>query len=346
MKSGFLQALFLPFETGALPLPPAGTRVLFINGEICAGTGALRGAHLVVQQYFRPYVDELCQAGYDVVPEIPDEEAFDMVLLSAPRQRAECLHAMAAGLGALKPGGVFLAAAANDAGGKRLARDARRLGLDAQEESKHRARVIWGIKHTQGDYGEAFAAGDYQPACGGQYISRPGIFCWDRIDTGSALLASALPDDGFAGRVADFGCGYGYLVLHLLTHNREISDIYCIDADARAVEACRRNVTGRSFGGKIHYRWADIGSDADMPSGLDSVVMNPPFHENKETLPEAGLSFIEEAARGLLPGGKLWMVANAHLPYEKALSRLFPDCKKLKEEKGYKVFRATKAAAP
>lgn len=346
MKGDSLQALFFPFETGALPAASAEARILFINGEVCAGIEALRGSRLMVQQYFRPYVDELRQAGYDAVPEVPDGEIFDMVLLSAPRQHTECLHAMATGLRVLKPGGTFIAAGANDAGGKRLGRDAHKLGLEVREESKHRARVIWGVKSMHGDYGEAFTAGDYQPVCGGQYISRPGIFCWDRIDTGSALLASALPDGGFVGRVADFGCGYGYLALHLLTHNREMSDLYCIDADARAIEACRRNITGRPFKARIHYRWADITSDADMPEGFDAIVMNPPFHEGKEMLPGAGVAFIEEATHDLLPGGKLWMVANAHLPYEKPLSRLFVDYKKLKEENGYKVFCATKAPVP
>lgn len=346
MKGDFLHALFLPFESGALSLPDVCARILFINGEVCAGIEAMRGSRLTVQQYSRPHINELRRAGYDAAADIPDEEAFDAVLLSAPRQHAECLHVMAAGLRVLKPGGVFLAAGANDAGGKRLGGDARRLGLDISEESKHRARVIWGIKRASGDYGEEFAAGDYQPVCGGQYISRPGIFCWDRIDAGSDLLAASLPDDGFTGKIADFGCGYGYLALHLLTHNGEISDLYCIDADARAVEACRRNIAGRAFKTKIHYRWADIASDDAMPEGFDAVVMNPPFHENKETLPEVGLSFVEEAARGLLPGGKLWMVANAHLPYEKTLSRLFADCRKMKEEKGYKIFCATKGTAP
>jgi 16S rRNA (guanine1207-N2)-methyltransferase len=70
--------------------------------------------------------------------------------------------------------------------------------------------------------------------------------------------------------------------------------------------------------------------------------MNPPFHEGSSTLPRIGAAFIERAASCLRPGGALWMVANAHLPYEKILAASFSRSDRLRESNGYKVYKAEK----
>jgi 16S rRNA (guanine1207-N2)-methyltransferase len=43
-----------------------------------------------------------------------------------------------------------------------------------------------------------------------QFISRPGVFGWDKADQGSQLLLQHIPRN-LSGRGADFGCGYGFL---------------------------------------------------------------------------------------------------------------------------------------
>ena len=59
--------------------------------------------------------------------------------------------------------------------------------------------------------------------------SQPGVFSWNRIDPGSALLAQTLP--ALSGKGADFGCGVGYLahtvlaspaVTHLTLRRRKV----------------------------------------------------------------------------------------------------------------------------
>ncbi|MGS8570825.1 methyltransferase, partial [Salmonella enterica subsp. enterica serovar Braenderup] len=56
------------------------------------------------------------------------------------------------------------------------------------------------------------------------YVSRPGLFAWDRVDTASALLAEHLPAD-LAGRVADLGAGYGYLSAQLIARCPAVSSV-------------------------------------------------------------------------------------------------------------------------
>ena len=61
----------------------------------------------------------------------------------------------------------------------------------------------------------------------------------------------------------------------------------------------------------------------ETPVLMDAVVMNPPFHRGKAGDPGLGQAFIQSAARNMKPTGKLWMVANRHLPYEETIASLF-----------------------
>lgn len=49
----------------------------------------------------------------------------------------------------------------------------------------------------------------------GRFVSRPGVFAWDRIDPASALLVEHLPTT-LAGHGADLGAGFGYLSAEVL----------------------------------------------------------------------------------------------------------------------------------
>jgi 16S rRNA (guanine1207-N2)-methyltransferase len=73
--------------------------------------------------------------------------------------------------------------------------------------------------------------------------------------------------------------------------------------------------------------------------------MNPPFHVGRSDAPELGRAFIAAAARALRPGGRLWLVANRHLPYEAALAGAFAFVNVLADAQGFKVITARKESA-
>jgi len=335
MTTDAVAALFLPVPE-TLP-----GRTLFINARPCAEIERLNADSLQAQQYFRPHARILAESGYVVTPHIPMDGTFDSVLVAGARQHTETISSLAAGLLRLKSGGFFAAAAANDEGGKRLGRDMVSLGLTYREQSKYHARVVWGEKPDEVDddgLQSAREAGDFQPVLDGAFIACPGVFGWDRIDAGSKLLAEALNAHPVSGRVADFGCGYGYLTSHILNSAEKI---YCLDADWRAIESCSRSL--KSKRDDINYLWADITDPREtIPADLDAVVMNPPFHEGRAADPHIGISFITRAAQSLKSGGRLMMVANAHLPYEDTLKKNFSKVDKITESGGYKVYHAKK----
>jgi 16S rRNA (guanine1207-N2)-methyltransferase len=339
-------------KTLLLPLLEAGNafpqgKALFLNAAWDETlTQALAGRALAAQQYFRPEAGTLAAHGIEARPDMP-EGPFDLVLLRAPKQKAEMLHLIAEGFARLAPGGAFLCAASNDAGGTRLAPALQSLGLAPGGLSKHKARAAWAANVAPGAADAALfarwrAEGAMQRNAAG-FWSQPGLFAWDRIDPGSALLLRCLPET-LSGAGADFGCGPGALSAHVLQACPRVSALACIDADARAVEACRRNIAEKCGGeaaAKARFSWEDLRRPPGGVAALDFIVMNPPFHEGRKTLPEAGQAFIKTAAQALKPAGALYMVANTHLPYEATLAASFKNTAVLAAENGFKVLHAT-----
>jgi 16S rRNA (guanine1207-N2)-methyltransferase len=164
--------------------------------------------------------------------------------------------------------------------------------------------------------------------------TQPGLFSWDRPDPGSRLLVSSLPM--LSGRGADLGCGGGALALAVLA-SPEVSQLDLVDIDRRALDAARRNVEDA----RAHFHWADACTTPDL-SGLDFVVMNPPFHDGGIEDKALGQAFIRRGHHILRKGGVLWVVANRHLPYEGVLVPLFGKVSLRNEAGGFKIYEAQK----
>ncbi len=327
----------------ALPDVALG-RVLFLNAEEGAGLALLSRNAVLVQ----PLISEaapLQQQGFQVVNHVPDElsgaQEFDLVIMLTTKQHEETRGLLAQGLLRLKAGGWLIAAGANDAGGKRLPKDFAALGLSAQSESRDKSRVVMARKDGN-ILPEVMAAwiekASWQPILEGTFISRPGLFSWDRADQGSLYLRAHIPAT-LAGVGADFGCGYGFLSAHVLRACPEVTRLYALDAHGWAVEACRKNTAFAAP--RIECGHHDLTRAPALPA-LDFIVMNPPFHEGARVQNQLGAAFIRHAAVCLKTGGALYMVANSHLPYEEVLRGCFATVQELAKEGGFKVIRAVK----
>ena len=339
--TGFsVQTLFVPFHKDVLPWPEAGVRGLFLGAEHCPDVSRLSSC--VLHTVYRFAAEALEAGGHDVVSAVPQGAGFDFVLCNLPKQKEEARYMLAQAASCLRTGGLLLAGAANDAGGKRIEKWMRELGVDAQSLSADKSRVVWGRVETGWDEAvvdQWLFEGGVRPVVldDVSFSVQPGLFSWDRIDPGSALLAEYLPDD-LSGTGADFGCGYGYLSACVLRSCPDISRLYCVDVDSRAVALCVQNMEGLECSADVHGVWADLSRVPEGMPALDWIVMNPPFHTGKATRAGLGQAMIETAARCLKPGGGLYMVANTGLPYEAVLRAQFSSLEKMAEVDGYKVY--------
>lgn len=339
MNNPALETLFYGLKQST---PVDGGKVLFLNARAHA---ALTGSEVCVQ-WFKPYSDALVHGGYDVKRRVEDVSedmngTFDTVYLLIPKNMTEARYLIAMAFGFLKPEGKLYCSCENKAGGTRLQKTVQQFGADiVQQISKHKSRFVEvvNVGVDQETVDVAIKAGAMQATEKTEFTSQAGIYGWDKIDKGSHVLLQHIPQD-LKGKIADFGCGYGYLLQHILQQNDAVKKAYAIDADARALDATRANV-GDDV--RAEYLWTDLTVPKNIPDRLDTIIMNPPFHEGKKTDSEIGISFIKTAAASLHRNGVMYMVANNQLPYEPALNEAFFTCEVIAQSGGFKVFKAVK----
>jgi 16S rRNA (guanine1207-N2)-methyltransferase len=342
------EALFLPLATGQVR-PPADGRVLFLRARDGFGLRENARPAWLCQQSFKPFADALVRSGLNVGEPGADEH-FDLVLVLPPRQHDEARAVFARAVRHALPGGVVMAALTNIEGAKSGEADLRRLAGSVQNLSKHKSRVFWTPPLAADAIDQALLAEwralDAPRAIAEGYVSRPGLFAWNRVDAASALLAAHLPDE-LHGRVADLGAGYGYLATQVIARCPQVVAIDLYEAEGRALEPARLNLaraqqaSGREVAVEVH--WHDV--TAGLDARYDAIVSKPPFHQGRADLPELGRAFIARAADALLPEGRLLLVANRHLPYEALLAARFANVRTVVEQDGFKVIAASAVRA-
>ena len=338
------EALLQPFLTGQVAWPAAPA--LFLRARAGLALRAHAPRTLLCEQGFRPAFDELQRAGFaaHAPGEAAPGEAVPLVLLLPPRQRDEARALFAEAFERVAPGGLVLAAIANDAGAKSGQADFEALFGRAAVLAKHKCRVFWA---TRGDAADAALAERWRmldaprPILDGRTTSRPGVFAWDRVDAASALLAEHLPST-LSGHGADLGAGWGYLSRELLARCAGVRALDVVEAEARALACARTNLAALGDRVALDFLWRD--ATAGLPRRYDVIVTNPPFHALPgDARPDIGRAFIAAAGEALKPGGVLWLVANRQLPYEEALGANFASVRVVAQRDGFKVVEAVKA---
>jgi 16S rRNA (guanine1207-N2)-methyltransferase len=371
-----LTTLLHPFEHGTLQPPETGARVLFLGAQPGLRLPTDFAVELAVVQGFRPDFAGLKREGFAVSPE-PTGEGYDLALVLAGRHRGENELRLSEAIGRVKPDGlIVMAGDKTDGVGSlrdRLARGEDRLAaaiarkdrpspivetrdgrIIDQERlfgpartvvplgghmSKHHGVVFW-LRRTP--EAEAFAKRTREwyanwPLTDRRFRTAPGMFSHDRVDPGSKLLAEALPAD-ICGRVADFCAGWGYLSAEIAAHCPKMTALDLYEADFASLEAAKANLaTVRSPA--IQYFWHDLLSEP-VEARYDAIVMNPPFHQRRAAEPEIGSRLIAVAAKALKSRGRLFLVANKGLPYERALAAPFAEFRQIAADNAFKVFAA------
>jgi 16S rRNA (guanine1207-N2)-methyltransferase len=329
-------AILYAIEKEFIPIPEGDC--LLIQGDFSAFSQVFPRATL-----WTPYAAEASlwqNAGHTVFSE-DAKGSYSFIVLIAPKQKDELAFLIAKSLRILAPGGILVTAAENLAGGKILESLYKEFGLFPHSLSKHKSRVVWAVfaAPVESLVQQSLARGSFQQRKDGLWTC-PGLFSWDRLDTGTEILLESLPEK-LSGKGADLGAGIGEIGLRLLPSQAGIQKLICAEHDARAIFCARKNLA--PYGERVDFLWADA-SGANLPiANLDFVVMNPPFHKGKDEDSSLGKAFVRQASRILKKGGRLILVANTHLPYERTLESEFSAISVLRQDRGFKVIEAIKA---
>lgn len=343
-QQAIIKALFLGLDDLA-PLEHENPQVAFLRAMHSYDLTAYGSASTWhYEQSFAPYANMLREAGYAISPDkLTAHGTMDRVLFAATRFAEENLATLARGWHMLKPGGWLIAAQHNDLGAKRLDATMKKMTPDSQSLSKFHCRAI-AVQKTEDTENplirEWLSADTPQRVEGAPLMAVPGTFSWRKVDAGSRLLIESLPKS-LAGRGADIAAGWGYLSWALLESCQGIRHITLYEAEKRALDIAEQNLASHMT--QCRFVWCDATRPLDNEGqGFDWAVMNPPAHDMLQTAPEATAAMFATAAKSLKQGGKLYLVANRHLPYERTLDALFSMQVTTHETNEYKIIEAVR----
>lgn len=341
MQDSALEALFWPFQAGMLQWP--SQQALFLRARDGWPLREPQWSNVQCEQSFKPEFDALRRSGLAVAASIDATQRYPLVLILPPRQREESRALFARAVSLVSPGGRIVASISNNEGARSGEADLAQLAGEVAVTSKHKCRVFWTSPDSAIDtrvHDEWCALDAPRLIESNNFWSRPGIFAWDRIDPASALLAQHLPAT-LTGRAADLGAGFGFLTYELLQRCARITAVDVYEAEHRALDLAKRNLESFETRCELRYHWHDVASG--LNAKYDVIVTNPPFHAQRGVdRPDIGRRFIGVAAQALNPRGRLWLVANRHLPYEAALAAEFSDVRTVTQQHGFKIVEAVK----
>jgi 16S rRNA (guanine1207-N2)-methyltransferase len=335
MSAEPLKTLFHPFEADAIALPRQGAKTLFLGAEPGFRLPDGFEATLDLVQGFRPSLRALETAGHTVTPR-GQGSGYEMALVLAGRHRGQNELRIAEAIERTVAGGLIVVAGGKEDGIAPLRKRVGELVAIEGHLPKHHGIAFWFQRPVGDEAAKTLRAANPDMLVEDRFHTAPGMFSFDRIDTGSKLLADHLPRD-LRGHVADFCAGWGYLSVEVLARCSGMTGLDLYEADFEALEAAKRNVAKTTI--EPRFFWTDLLSEAVEPR-YDAIVMNPPFHRARATEPEIGAGMIRADAKALRPGGRLLMVANRQLPYEPVLSAAFSSHAEIAREGMFKVFSA------
>ena len=278
---------------------------------------------------------------------------FTVAAMLLPKGRKLARRWLLRAHAALTPGGAFYLAGANDEGIQSVLKDAQELFAAKQGAAilgyKKGCRAARLFKPTTPHALPAWADEpgiapgswfQFEAAAAGQVFqirSLPGVFSYDQLDDGTALLLEALAIPR-AASVLDIGCGYG--IIGLYASRLGAASVDLLDNNLLAAVSAQENIAlNQAAGAQV------LAGDLLEPVSdrqYDLVLSNPPFHTGKEVDYQVAHTLIAHAHQVLRPGGQLIVVANRFIRYNRLITQIFGRAIPLRETGRFHVLAGLK----
>jgi 16S rRNA (guanine1207-N2)-methyltransferase len=275
----------------------------------------------------------------------PPAGPFDLAVLRLPKAKDEQEMAMHACLGVLAPRGCLLLHGGNDEGIRSAAAMLDKLCGSVETVASHGHGRVVSAARPVGIGGLRTSLAEWRRplrlAVAGterDWATYPGIFASDRVDEGTALLLSVLPELPAGARVLDYGCGSGMIGAAMRAKCPSVA-LDLLDSDSVALIAAGENVPGARL--ILGIRLGDAGRPA-----YDAVLSNPPLHRGIAEDHAELETLIADAPDRLGAGGLLQIVVQRRVPLDRMLAARFEGVRVAAESGRYRVWRAQFPLAP
>lgn len=270
------------------------------------------------------------------------DHSVDKILYRVSKEKPVVHHVINQAIRILKPGGKLCISGLKNEGIKTYLDKAKKLFAGQIEQSKSDKNTWMGILQSPGapdtelledhDYATLREVATDENF---SYISKPGVYGWNKIDKGSAFLISELPR--FIERLKqppetalDLGCGYGYLSLNCAHIGCRIT---ATDNNAGALKACEENFRLQGVGAEVVAADCADGITARFPL----IVCNPPFHQGFGVEGDMTDRFLDAARKHLQADGIACFVVNLHIPLERKALKRFATIETIADNGSFKL---------
>jgi 16S rRNA (guanine1207-N2)-methyltransferase len=174
-----------------------------------------------------------------------------------------------------------------------------------------------------------------------ELLSLPGVFAHGRLDKGTAMLLEVLEGLRPTGRILDFACGSGVIGLSLLKAGKDseqVLDMTLLDASSLAIESSRRSLAANGL------KAALLPSDglSRLTEHYDWIISNPPFHSGVANNLNISADFFHQAGTFLKEKGRILVVFNRHLPYQRWMQEQFESVDCLTGNREFSIVQASR----
>lgn len=165
-----------------------------------------------------------------------------------------------------------------------------------------------------------------------EFISRPGVFSYGRLDDGTRALAECMIIEP-GEQILDLGCGCGASGIFAGLRGGAESKVHFVDSNTRAVVVAAMNANQNKLASfTTEALWQP---EKLAPKSADVVLANPPYFGRGEIAER----FVEHARAALRPKGRLYLVTKLTDLFGELLSEAFKEVAAV-EARGYVVFSA------
>ena len=278
---------------------------------------------------------------YDFTP-MP-ASSFDTLYYRVSKEKAVVHHIINAALNCLREGGeLFLAGYKSDGIKTYLTKAAGLLGEMGEKQRGNKTATMAAILCRGGDGGRLddkdYPSQSSIAFAGINFITKPGIFGWNKIDQGSQLLIDQLADEvklmaHVPETVVDLGCGYGFI--SVMASRIVNATFIASDNNMAAINACTENFRQHGVSGSVVVD--DCAADIELKA--DMVLCNPPFHQGFEVEDQLTEKFLRASGRLLNRKGVALFVVNRFIPLERKAKKWFKLVETIADNGRFKVVR-------